>query len=101
MEKRKIAKSHVLVIGSGPSTAKYWDKIEKFIEEHNPITFGCNNIMDFLTAEQLINLDAKNHVVAIYPRKHQVCIDGFKYYKVNSGTLSKYKYYKKTGFLVS
>ena len=51
IKKRKLDKSHVLVIGSGPSTRKYWDKIENFIKEYNPITFGCNHIMDFLVPD--------------------------------------------------
>ena len=56
--------------------------------------------MDFITAKQIIEAENKGLVVAVYPRKHQVCISGFKYYKINAGTLNKYKYHKKTGFLV-
>ena len=55
---------------------------------------------DYITAKALIDFDNKNHVVAVYPRKHMVCIDGFKYYKINHATLLRYQYYKKTGFLV-
>lgn len=56
---------------------------------------------DFITAKQIIELEKSNHVVSVYPRKHMVCIDGFKYYKINSGTLNRYKYYKKYNFLIS
>ena len=56
--------------------------------------------MDFITSETIIQKENAGHVVSIYPRKHQVCIDGFKYYKVSSGTLNIYNYFKKTGFLV-
>ena len=45
---KKIKKQHVLVIGSGPSLKKYWNRIERFIKENKVITFGCNNIMNFL-----------------------------------------------------
>jgi len=57
-------------------------------------------VRDFITAKQLIDYETKNHVVAVYSRKHIVCIDGFKYYKINAGTLARYKYFKKHGFLI-
>jgi len=41
---KKIKGSHIVIVGAGPSTKKYWDKIEKFIKDNNAITFGCNNI---------------------------------------------------------
>ena len=44
----KINNSHILIIGSGPSLKKYWDKIKKFIDDNNPITCGCNYITDFI-----------------------------------------------------
>ncbi len=47
MEKN-IKDSHVVVVGSGPSLKKNWDKIKKFIEENKCVTFGCNYITDFL-----------------------------------------------------
>ena len=56
---------------------------------------------DYITAKQLVNYENKNHVVSVQPRKHIACIDGFKYYKINAGTLSRYKYFKKYGFLVT
>ena len=40
----KIKKSHVIVIGSGSSIKKYWNKIDSYIKNNNCITFGCNNI---------------------------------------------------------
>ena len=57
--------------------------------------------MDFITAKQIIDKENAGNVVAVYPRKHIVCINGFKYYKINAGTLARYKYFKKHGFLVS
>jgi len=48
---KKIKKSHVLVVGSGPSLRKYWDKINKFIKTNDLVIFGCNNIMDFLSPD--------------------------------------------------
>ena len=56
---------------------------------------------DFITSDQLVELEKENHVVAVYPRKHIACIDGFKYYKINAGTLARYRYFKKHGFLVT
>ena len=56
---------------------------------------------DFITAKQIIDIEKSGRFVHVYPRKHDVLIDGFKYYKINQGTLNKYKYYKKHGFLVS
>ena len=56
---------------------------------------------DYITARQLIDYENKNHVVSIQPRKHIACIDGFKYYKINVGTLARYKYFKKHDFLVT
>jgi len=56
--------------------------------------------MDFLTAKQLIEYENKKSSITIYPIKHMVCINGFKYFKVSHGTLNRFKYYKKTGFLV-
>ena len=55
---------------------------------------------DFITSDQLVELDKSNHAVGLYPRKHEVVVDGFKYYKINHCTLLRYQYYKKTGFLV-
>ena len=56
---------------------------------------------DYITAKTLIELEKNNHVIGVYPRKHMVCIDGFKYYKINHATLLRYQYHKKTGFLVT
>ena len=57
-------------------------------------------IRDYITSKQLVALEKNNHSIGIYPRKHIVCVDGFKYYKINACTLLRYKYYKKHGFLV-
>ena len=56
---------------------------------------------DYITAKTLIQLEKDNHAVGVYPRKHMVCIDGFKYYNINHATLLRYQYYKKTGFMVN
>lgn len=48
---KKIKSSHVVVLGSGPSIKKYWNKINIFLKTNNVITFGCNNIMDFLVPD--------------------------------------------------
>ena len=56
---------------------------------------------DYITAKQLIDYENKNHVVSVYPRKHIACIDGFKYYKINAGTLARYKYFQEHDFLVT
>ena len=55
--------------------------------------------MDFITAKQMIE-EEKTRALHVYPRKHIVCISGCRYYKINAGTLNKYKYYKKTGHLI-
>ena len=57
--------------------------------------------MDFLTAESIINYEKTKYAIHIYPRKHIVCIDGFKYFKISHGTLNKYKHFKKTGWLIT
>jgi len=57
--------------------------------------------MDFITAKDIIRIEGQNRSIVVYPRKHMVCIDGYKYYKINTGTLNKYKYFKKTGRLVT
>ncbi len=54
--------------------------------------------MDYITANALIEKHKKGCVIGIQPRKHIACIDGFKYYKINAGTLNKYKYWLKTGW---
>jgi hypothetical protein len=48
---KEIKGSHILVIGSGPSVKKYWDKIEIFIKENNVVTFGCNVVNDFINPD--------------------------------------------------
>ncbi len=48
---KRIKNRHILVLGSGPSLKKYWVKIKKFIKEENVVTFGCNNIMNFLVPD--------------------------------------------------
>jgi len=48
---KEIKGSHVVVVGAGPSTKKYWNKIEKFIKENNAITFGCNNISEIFVPD--------------------------------------------------
>ncbi len=40
------------MIGAGSSLKLYWNKIKKFIEDNdNIVTFGCNNITDFLVPD--------------------------------------------------
>ena len=39
-----IKNKNILVVAAGPTVKKYWDKIEKFIKDTNPIVIGCNNI---------------------------------------------------------
>jgi len=56
--------------------------------------------MDYLTADTIIKKEQTGHAVHVYPRKHIVCVDGHKYFKINSGTLNIYKYYKKYGVIV-
>lgn len=46
--KKKFQNKHILVLGSGPSLKKYWDKISDFISKNDLVTFGCNYITDFL-----------------------------------------------------
>ena len=53
---------------------------------------------DYITAKQLIDYENKNHVVSVYPRKHIACIDGFKYYKINAGTLFEVYILQKVWF---
>jgi len=46
MKDKTITNKHVLIAGAGSFLKKYWGKIEKFIEEEDVITMGCNNIND-------------------------------------------------------
>lgn len=55
--------------------------------------------MTYLTARQIIALEAEGRTIKIHPRKHTVEVDD-KEFKVNYGALSKYNYYKKYNFLV-
>ena len=48
---KKIKGGHVLVVTSGSSLKKYWDKIKLFIDSNDVITVGCNVINDFLTPD--------------------------------------------------
>ncbi len=48
---KEIKGSHILVLGSGSSMKRYKDEIAKFIIEARVVTFGCNNIMDFLVPD--------------------------------------------------
>ena len=50
----------VLIIGSGPSISKYHDKIEQYIEEHNPIVLCLN-----------INQNVSKHLVDVYISCHE------------------------------
>jgi len=48
MIKKEIEGRHVLIVGAGASTKKYWDKIKVFMEENDVITFGCNHVSNIL-----------------------------------------------------
>ena len=54
--------------------------------------------MDYLTARGIVEAEKNGRAVKLYPRKHIVCLDGFKYFKVSGGTIDRYKYFKKTGW---
>lgn len=49
--KKKIKRSHVIIIGAGYSLKKYNEKIKKFIEENNLITVGINNISNMIVPD--------------------------------------------------
>ncbi len=36
---------HILIVGTGLNTKRYWSKIDEFIKKNNVVTIGCNNIM--------------------------------------------------------
>lgn len=55
---------------------------------------------DFLTASQLFDLESEGRSFHIYPRKHLVCVDGFRWFKVSQSAVNKWKYYKKNGVLI-
>ena len=44
-----------------------------------------------ITAKQVADLKATGHVVAAYPRKGLVCVDGFKYFKAGVQALAAAK----------
>ena len=56
--------------------------------------------MDFITARDLIKIFNEKRVIFIYPRKHVVCIDGSKYFKVSAATLNKYNYFLNHGIIL-
>ena len=37
-----IKNKPVLIVAAGPTIKKYWNKIQKFIDDTKPITIGCN-----------------------------------------------------------
>ena len=43
-----VKNKSVLIIAAGPTVSKYWNKIEKFIKDTNPVIIGCNNIMHII-----------------------------------------------------
>lgn len=53
--------------------------------------------MDFITANALIEWKKEGRAIHIYPRIHIVSVDGFKRYKINPCTISKYNYFLKNG----
>ena len=53
--------------------------------------------MNYLTVSEIIKLEKEGGAFHIYPRKLQICVNGFKYYKISRHTLSRYTYYKKFG----
>jgi len=48
---KKIKGKHVLIVTSGSSLKKYWDKIKLFIDNNDVVTVGCNVINDFLVPD--------------------------------------------------
>lgn len=54
-------------------------------------------MMDFITSATLIDLTKAGHIIHIMPRKLIACVDGFKHYKINTGTKNQFEYWKKTG----
>jgi len=65
------------------------DELDK---ERNNLREGT---MDYLTCNQIIELEKTGHAVHLYPIKHIVSVDGYKKYKVSGGTIDKYNYCKK------
>ena len=46
---KKIFKNrHVLIVCSGSSLKRYWNKIDKFIKENKVVTIGCNHVNNML-----------------------------------------------------
>ena len=84
---KEIKNSHVLVIGSGPSLKKYWNKIFSFIEKNNPVIFGCNYMTDFITPDYHFWGSAKRWA------KYKKCINTKKSILVVSEHFNKNKRY--------
>jgi len=84
---KKIKDQHVLVIGSGPSLKKNWDKIKDFIKENEVVTFGCNYITDFLVPDYHFWGSAKRWI------KYSDCINKEKSILVVSEDFKKNKRY--------
>jgi len=43
-----IKNKQVLIVAAGSTVSKYWNKIEKFIKDVNPVIIGTNNIMHII-----------------------------------------------------
>ena len=56
--------------------------------------------MDYLTFKHLKEYHDKGCSFTIYPRKLEICVNGFKYFRISPATVNKWNYYKKTGFAV-
>jgi hypothetical protein len=41
---KSIKNRNVLIVCAGPTVSLYKEKIEKYIQDNNPIIFGCNNV---------------------------------------------------------
>ena len=44
-----------------------------------------------LNAKQVTALKQAGHVIGVYPRKGVICVDGFKYFRVDAAALAAAK----------
>ncbi len=49
--------------------------------------------LPIITANEVLTLREQNHVAYIYPRKHEVHVDGHKRYQITSGSMDMVKHY--------
>ena len=43
--------------------------------------------MNDITVVEIVAFLAKGYVISVYPRKHMICVNGFKYYRAGAAEI--------------